>query len=71
MQGLMTVGDITAFLLFLVQLVANFLMFGGVMEGWMQMVGASYKIVDILEHKAKIPTTGGQEFPKDSVRGEI
>lgn len=40
-------------------------MFGGVVEGWMQMVGASYKIVDILEYKSKINTTGGQVFPKD------
>lgn len=46
-------------------------MFGGVLEGWMQMVGASYKIVEILEYKPKIPTTGGQDLPKDSLKGEI
>ena len=40
-------------------LLGNFLTLGSVVEHSMKVIGASYKIVEILDYKPKINSTGG------------
>jgi len=59
LQGKISLGNITAFLLYLMQLLINFMILAGVLGSIMSVIGASTKIVEILDHKPKINTTGG------------
>lgn len=42
------------------QLLINFMILAGVFGSIMSVIGASTKIVEILEHKPKINTVGGE-----------
>lgn len=69
-NGELTVGQITSYLFFMIELLINFMILASVLGSVMSVIGASYKIVELLEYKPKINTTGGRELPSD-VKGEI
>lgn len=52
------------------QLLLNFMLLASVLGSVMSVIGASYKIVEIMEHEPDIKTTGGIEL-EPSCRGEI
>jgi len=68
-RGEISLGSITSFLLYLMQLLINFMILSAVFGSIMSVIGASTKIVEILEHKPKINTTGGMR--PDSSNGTL
>lgn len=58
-QGLITIGTITSFYFYMLQLLINFWMLSHVFGNMMNVLGASDKIVKIMLHKPKINSTGG------------
>lgn len=62
---MISLGSITSFLLYLMQLLINFMILAQVFGSIMSVIGASTKIVEILEHKPKINTEGGEQ-PSES-----
>jgi ABC-type multidrug transport system fused ATPase/permease subunit len=70
-RGEITIGNVSTFLLYIVQLLMNFMILSAVLGSVMAVVGASHKIVKIIEYKPKIKTTGGVKFSKEMLNGEI
>jgi len=70
-DGLVSAGDITAFLLYMIQLIANFVIVSLVIGNVSKMVGASDKIIALMHHVPKIHTNGGRTIPENEVVGEI
>lgn len=70
-NGEISIGDISTFLLYMVQLLMNFMILSSVLGAVMAVVGASHKIVKIIEYKPKIKTTGGVTLDSQHVNGEI
>jgi len=66
-----TVGDISAFLLYMIQLMMNFGILSGVAGNIFKVAGASEKIVNIMQTKQVINTRGGKTIPDEQVRGEV
>jgi ATP-binding cassette, subfamily B (MDR/TAP), member 9 len=58
-DGELTVGEITAFLFYMMQILINFMILAQVLGSIFSVVGASYKIVEMLEYKPRILTEGG------------
>lgn len=58
-SGDITIGAVTAFLFYLIQILLNFLVLSSVLGSVMAIVGASYKIVELLEYEPNIKSTGG------------
>jgi ABC-type multidrug transport system fused ATPase/permease subunit len=54
----------------MMQLLLNFMLLASVLGSVMSVIGASYKIVEIMEHEPDIKTTGGIEL-EPSCKGEI
>jgi ABC-type multidrug transport system fused ATPase/permease subunit len=54
----------------MLQLLLNFMLLASVLGSVMSVIGASYKVIEIMEHEPSIKTTGGRELP-DSCKGEI
>lgn len=55
-------GDITAYLILLMQLLMNFLNLTAIVESIASLIGASHEIVKLLHHKPKINSKGGVEL---------
>ena len=70
MKNLIGLGDITAFLLYMIQLLLNFMLLASVLGSVMSVIGASYKIVELMEYVPDIKTTGGHNLD-EYCRGEI
>ena len=70
-DGKITVGDITAFLLFMIQLIANFVIVSLVIGNVSKMVGASEKIITLMQYMPKIHTNGGKTISEQEVVGEV
>lgn len=68
--GYIDIGDITSFLLYMMQLLLNFMLLASVLGSVMSVIGASYKIVEIMEHEPEIKTTGGIQLDANC-KGEI
>ena len=49
-HGDITIGDVSTFLLYMIQLLMNFMMLSAVLGSVMAVVGASHKIVKIMEY---------------------
>lgn len=58
-EGRMKVGDITSFLLYMIQLIMNFFMLSGAAGNYFKLAGASKKIVSIMRELPPINTRGG------------
>jgi ATP-binding cassette, subfamily B, bacterial len=70
-DGKISVGDITAFLLYMIQLIANFVIVSLVIGNVSKMVGASEKIISLMQYMPKIHTNGGTTIPEENVVGEV
>lgn len=58
-KGKLTVGEITTFLLFMIQLIINFATISFTLAQVFVVVGASKKIVELMQYKSQINTRGG------------
>lgn len=58
-RGEITVGQITSFLFFMIQILVNFVILGQVLGSIMQIVGASDKIIELLEYEPRIKADEG------------
>lgn len=70
-RGEIDIGSITSFLFYLIMLLLNFAMLAGVLGNVYSMLGASDKIVDIMQTKPKINTKGGDKIENVEVKGSI
>ena len=70
-RGEIDIGSITSFLFYLIMLLLNFAMLAGVLGNVYSMLGASDKIVDIMQTKQKINTKGGDKIENVEVKGSI
>jgi len=68
-EGHLSIGSITAFLLYLIQLLMNFMMLTGLLGSVMAVIGASVKIVQIIEHVPLMNVRGGRSIHK--IEGHI
>lgn len=69
-RGDIDIGDITSFLLYMMQLLLNIMLLASVLGSVMSVIGASYKIVEILEYKPDINSSGG-DILDATCKGEI
>ena len=70
-DGQITVGQITSFMLYMIQLVFNFVMIASVFTNMFKMSGASEKLVEIMKHVPFVNCSGGKKIPEEQVVGEI
>lgn len=69
-EGEVSVGDITSFLLFMIQLIFNFAILAAVFGNVFKVAGASEKIVQMMQHKPKVDAlSGGNTIPDSEVVG--
>jgi ABC-type multidrug transport system fused ATPase/permease subunit len=66
------VGQITSFLFFMIQILVNFVILGQVLGSIMQIIGASDKLIELLEYEPRIKADEGLE-PEETqeTKGEI
>ncbi|CDW80051.1 abc transporter b family protein [Stylonychia lemnae] len=69
-DGEITIGEITAFLFYMMQILMNFMILASVLGSVMSIIGASVKIVEILEYIPKINTSGGNKI-EGQIIGEV
>ena len=70
-RGEIEIGSIITFLFYLNMLLVNFNILAGVLGNVYSMLGASDKIVDIMQTKPKINTKGGDKIENVEVKGSI
>ncbi len=72
-EGKLSIGQITSFLFYLVQILVNFLIVAQVFGSISTIIGASQKIVELLEYEPKIKTTNGEipEKAESDIKGVI
>ena len=70
-DGKITVGEISAYLLYMIQLVFNFVLVGMVIGQVFKVIGASEKIVKMMQHVPKVNSRGGLFIPDDRCAGEL
>lgn len=66
-----TIGEITSFLLYMIQLVFNFAIISFTFGNLFKMGGASEKIVGIMQLQPEVNYGGKVTIPDDQVVGEI
>lgn len=66
-----SIGDITSFLFYMIQLLFNFGMVSSVFGNVISILGASDKIVEIMEYKPSINTTGGKTLDDKDGTGKL
>jgi len=70
-RGEIDIGSITSFLFYLIMLLINFGMMTAVIGNMYSMLGASDKIVDIMNMKPKINTKGGDTISQSEIKGSL
>jgi ABC-type multidrug transport system fused ATPase/permease subunit len=70
-DGELSVGAISAYLLYMIQLIFNFLIIGMVLGNIFKMFGASDKIIKMMSHVPNVNALGGAVIPNDQVYGEL
>lgn len=70
-QGDLNIGDISMYLLYMIQLIFNFLTIGMVIGNVFKMFGASEKIIKMMKYLPTVNSLGGDTIPEDEVVGEI
>ena len=68
-EGSISIGDITAFLLYMIQLLINFTVIALVFGNVFKMIGASEKIIELMQYLPAVNTNGGVTIA--DVRGEF
>lgn len=71
LQGSLSVGTLTAFLLYAVQIGASLAMLSGLFGNLMQAVGANDRVFQILDREPSIPLSGGRKLDRQLMRGEV
>lgn len=71
LHGEISIGDITSFLLYMIQLIFNFAIIAGVFSNIFKMTGASQKIVQMMKHQPAVNASGGSIIPDNLCVGEI
>jgi len=64
-EGDITLGQITAFLLYMIQLIFNFLMMSGVFANLAKISGAAEKMVEYMKYVPDVPAQGGMAIQPD------
>lgn len=64
-RGAISIGAITSFLFYMILLLVNFGIVASVFGNVMAIQGASDKIVEIMETKTQVNTTGGEKLSED------
>jgi ABC-type multidrug transport system fused ATPase/permease subunit len=70
-QTLVSPGSITAFLFYLFQLVFNFQMIASVLNNVMGILGASDKIVSLMQYESQVKSQGGKILEEHEVQGRF
>jgi len=70
-DGKITIGEISAYLLYMIQLIFNFVLVGMVIGQVFKVIGASEKIVKMMQHVPKVNSRGGQPIDGDRCAGEL
>ena len=70
-QDKITVGGLTSFMLFMVQLIFNFIAISFAINNLFKLSGASQKIVEIMKTEPVVNYHGGGMIPDDRVVGEL
>lgn len=69
-NGKLSVGAVSSFIFYMMQILINFMILASVLGSVMSIIGASHKIVELLEYEPHINTQGGKQLKKDC-KGEI
>lgn len=70
-RGAISIGAITSFLFYMVLLLVNFGMVAAVFGNVMAILGASDKIVEIMEQKTQVNSKGGERVEESNLKGTI
>jgi len=70
-QGLITIGAISAFLLYMLQLVMNFAIVAMVIGNVYKVIGASTKIITMMQKIPSINTKGGKIIADENIDASI
>jgi len=70
-RGKINIGIITSFLFYMVMLLFNFARAASVFGEVMAILGASDKVVELIQYKAAINTQGGDKISDNEVSGVI
>ena len=66
-----SLGEITSFLLYMIQLIFNFMMLSGVASNLSKISGAAEKMVEYMKYKPDVPTEGGKAMKPEDVQGVV
>lgn len=70
-NGKINIGIITSFLFYMVMLLFNFARAASVFGEVMAILGASDKVVELIQYKEAINTQGGEKISETDVTGVI
>lgn len=70
-KGLISVGDISAFFLYTLLLLQNFMVLAFFFANFMKMAGASQKMIELMKDIPVIQVRGGLSLPDSDVKGLI
>ena len=70
-EGEISVGEITAFLLYMIQLIFNFWVVAMVVGNVYKISGASEKIVEMMKTPVTVNASGGMVLEEKDIVGEI
>lgn len=66
-----SLGEITSFLLYMIQLIFNFMMLSGVVANLVKISGASQKMVEYMKYVPDVNAEGGKAMAEEEVQGVI
>ncbi len=66
LDGHLTIGKITSYLFYCIQILVNFSIFTTLIATLMQISGASEKIIEMIDHKPLIKSRGGLKPDADT-----
>lgn len=70
-DGDISLGGITSFLLYMIQLIFNFMMLAGVVANLVKIAGASEKMVEYMKYIPDVNSEGGDKLNDNQVQGII
>lgn len=67
-----SVGDISAFLLYMIQIIFCFMVMGFSVANMFKVAGAADKVIEMMKHRPKsVNPKGGDIIPEEQIVGEI
>jgi len=70
-QNEISLGSITSFLLYMIQLIFNFMMLAGVASNLSKISGAAEKMVEYMKYVPDVTTEGGKAMKPEDVHGVV